>query len=87
MSKVGKIRREELMDWVERMLTKGNYSEDVKLIGVSVRHIDGLDDAHKGTFLVVSDEESKEIWFPLGPGEICDIKKKKYKEDQNNVKN
>ena len=81
MAKVGKIRREELMDWVERMLTEGNYNKDVRMLGVSIRHVDGLDDEHKATYLVVSDEETKEIWFPLGSGEVCDIKHKKYKED------
>lgn len=80
MAKVGKIRREELMDWVERMLTEGNYNKDVRMLGASIRHVDGLDDEHKGTYLVVSDEETKEIWFPLGAGEVCDIRSKKYKE-------
>lgn len=82
MAKVGKIRREELMDWVERMLTEGNYNNDIHMLGVSIRHVDDLDDTHKETYLVVSDEETKEIWFPLGSGEVCDIKRKKYKEEK-----
>ena len=77
MSNVGKIEREEVMYWAERMLTGGIWDNDIITIGVGIRHV--TDENGYKTYLVVSDGMNKEIWYPLGDGIVGGIKHVPYK--------
>lgn len=83
MSKVGTIEREEIMDWAIRMMTGDLWNDDTKVVSVDIRHVSYENGGC--SYLVVSDCEEKEIWFPIGPGIIGGIKNKSAKNEEREV--
>lgn len=66
MSKVSTIKREELMDWATRMMTGDYWDDNTMIVSVGIRHVSYENGGC--SYLVVSDCNEKEIWFPIGPG-------------------